>query len=69
MPDVRVWVEVKPSGPDAAAIEKASRLVQSTGFPLFMTHGMPTVAVRFLSVVPDTGRTRVAPAMLRDRAG
>lgn len=41
LPDANLWIEVKPSAPDPAAHEKASRLAQSSGFAVFMTHGMP----------------------------
>ena len=41
LPDVGIWVEVKPDAPDDAAREKAWRLVQKSKRLLFMTNGMP----------------------------
>lgn len=41
LPDMGLWVEIKPGAPDDAAKEKAWRLVESSGYPLYMSNGMP----------------------------
>jgi hypothetical protein len=41
LPDLNLWVEVKPSFPDFVTLEKASRLVIQGGDPVFISFGMP----------------------------
>jgi len=41
LPDWKIWVEIKPGDPDDAASEKAWRLVEQSGFMLYMSNGMP----------------------------
>jgi len=41
LPDWGMWVEVKPSAIDAVTREKAIRLLQHTGQPIYCTEGMP----------------------------
>lgn len=56
LPDIGIWVEVKPGLPDDAARQKAWRLVLHSGAPLYMTHGMPDGFGRvFLTTMSDYG--------------
>lgn len=41
LPDLKLWVEVKPGAPDDAAKEKAWRLARHTKFMVYMTNGLP----------------------------
>lgn len=41
LPDFKMWVEIKPGEPDVVASQKAWKLVEHTGFPLYMSNGMP----------------------------
>lgn len=41
LPDLGLWVEIKPGEPDDMAKEKAWRLCAHTDAPLFMSNGMP----------------------------
>lgn len=41
LPDWEMWVEVKASAPDDVTREKARRLADQSGRPIFITEGMP----------------------------
>lgn len=41
LPDLKLWVEIKPDAPDEVTKEKAFRLLQHGGHPVYITCGMP----------------------------
>lgn len=56
LPDVGLWVEVKPGALDTPAREKAWRLALNTGHPVFVTHGLPDGPGRiFVTSMSDFG--------------
>lgn len=49
LPDLGLWVEVKPGEPDDAAREKAVRLVLQGGKPMLIAQGMPDESYTFFA--------------------
>lgn len=41
LPDFNLWIEIKPDAPDAVTHEKATRLLEVTKHPIYVTCGMP----------------------------
>lgn len=41
LPDWDMWLEIKPDAPDDVSIEKATRLLNHTGKPVYISSGMP----------------------------
>lgn len=54
LPEWRMWVEVKPGPSDATAREKAWRLAEQSGFPVYMSNGMPDGPGTFLVTLSHT---------------
>jgi hypothetical protein len=69
LPDVGMWVEVKPPGASASEISKAKMLMQGTGQPVFITAGQPDSygSLVFHPVLPQLWKRMPLPE--RDKYG